>query len=246
MTPPSGGRVSRSEQSVQAMFSSIARFYDLNNTLLSLGLHHLWKRETMRAADLHRGECVIDIGTGTGDLARTACQSVGHLGAVLAVDLNEAMLQTGRKRQLQPEVLAGNLLAIRGNAQQLPVATGVLDVALTGFCLRNVADLDRALGEIYRVLRPSGRMVCLEFSRPQMALWRSLYDFYSFTLLPRIGRFVSKDKTGIYHYLPESIRHFPDQEALCQRIKSAGFKRVSFRNLAGGIVAIHIAYKAPP
>jgi demethylmenaquinone methyltransferase/2-methoxy-6-polyprenyl-1,4-benzoquinol methylase len=237
------------ERRVQAMFSSVARFYDLNNTLLSLGLHHFWKRETLRLASLSPGARVLDVGAGTCDLsvlsaraarAARAAQAVGLNGAVMAVDLNAPMLRIGQKK------LRGlPALCVLGNAQMLSFPDNVFDVALTGFCLRNVSDLDQAIREICRVLKPGGRMVCLEFSRPQYAFLRALYDFYSFTLLPRVGAWVSGDQTGVYQYLPDSIRRFPAQEALKTRMETAGFREVFYRNLSGGIVAIHVGIKAP-
>lgn len=233
-----GTNGSEKERVVQAMFSSIARFYDLNNTLLSLGLHHRWKRQTLRAANLHRGEQVMDVGAGTGDLACGAAKAVGVEGHVVAVDLNAPMLRVGLKRMRR----FSQVSVVRGRAEQLPGANGRLDAVLTGFCLRNVSDLDAALREICRVLRPGGRMVCLEFSRPVSPAFRALYDFYSFTLLPKIGTSVSSDRTGVYRYLPDSIRKFPDQRAFCDRILAAGFKTVNYRNLTGGIVALHVAH----
>ena len=227
--------VDEKERAVQAMFSSIASVYDLNNTLLSLGLHHAWKRETLRAARLSAGDRVVDIGAGTGDLALAAVKVVGANGLVAAVDLNEPMLRVGREKMSRPSPL----IWARGNAERLPFPDAQFDAALTGFCLRNVTHLDTALAEARRVLRPGGRFVCLEFSRPTAAVLRALYDFYSFTLLPKIGQWVSADRTGVYNYLPDSIRRFPDQEAFRHRIEAAGFTEVAYRNLTGGIVAIH-------
>ena len=227
--------VDEKERAVQAMFSSIAAVYDLNNTLLSFGLHHAWKRETLRAARLSVGDRVVDIGAGTGDLALAAAGVVGANGVVVAVDLNEPMLRVGRKKMPRPSPL----IWTRGNAEHLPFPDAQFDVALTGFCLRNVTHLDAALAEARRVLRPGGRFVCLEFSRPEAAILRALYDFYSFTLLPKIGQWVSADRTGVYNYLPDSIRRFPDQAAFRHQIEAAGFTQVAYRNLTGGIVAIH-------
>lgn len=229
------------EAAVQKMFSSIARFYDLNNTLLSFGLHHRWKKEAIRMAGLRSGERVVDVGAGTADLSISAAREVGESGRVVALDLNEAMLRIGRKKLLG-ERPAGTLCAL-GNAERLPLSDSSFDAALTGFCMRNVSDLDRALAEIFRVLKPGGRMVCLEFSRPVAPTFRRLYDFYSFTLLPKVGTWVSKDRTGVYRYLPDSIRKFPDQEGLRKKIEAAGFRKVDYRNLSGGIVALHLGVK---
>ncbi|HIE65767.1 MAG TPA: bifunctional demethylmenaquinone methyltransferase/2-methoxy-6-polyprenyl-1,4-benzoquinol methylase UbiE [Nitrospiria bacterium] len=229
------------EKAVQAMFSSIARFYDLNNSLLSLGLHHRWKKRTLEAVALCPGEKVIDIGAGTADLSILAAAQVGKNGVVITSDLNEAMLRIGLKK-VQDRRLS-QVLCLLGNAEELPLPDTTFDVALTGFCIRNLSDLDQGFREIYRVLRPGGRMACLDFSRPVQPLFRKFYDFYSFTLLPKIGTWISKDQTGIYQYLPDSIRKFPDQEDLIKRIEAAGFRDVSYQNLTGGIVAIHFGKK---
>jgi demethylmenaquinone methyltransferase/2-methoxy-6-polyprenyl-1,4-benzoquinol methylase len=229
------------EKAVQAMFSSIARFYDLNNSLLSLGMHHRWKKRTLEAVALRTGEKVIDVGAGTADLSILAAAQVGKDGMVITSDLNEPMLRIGLKK-VQNQQLR-QVRCILGNAEALPLPDAAFDAALTGFCIRNLSDLDQGFREIYRVLKPGGRMACLDFSRPVQPLFRKLYDFYSFTLLPKIGTWVSKDQTGIYQYLPDSIRKFPDQEGLKKRIEAAGFKEVSYQNLTGGIVAIHSGIK---
>jgi demethylmenaquinone methyltransferase/2-methoxy-6-polyprenyl-1,4-benzoquinol methylase len=229
------------EKAVQKMFSSIARFYDLNNSLLSLGLHHRWKRMALQAARLRSGDRVADIGAGTADLSILAAEAVGEKGAVIAVDLNEPMLQIGRKKLVAKG--SRRAVCLLGNAEALPLPDRSFDAALTGFCMRNVSDLDQALQEIYRLLKQGGRFVCLEFSRPQQPAFRKLYDFYSFTLLPKIGTWVSKDQTGVYEYLPDSIRKFPDQTALCKKLEQVGFQEVGYQNLTGGIVAIHTGVK---
>lgn len=229
------------EKAVQKMFSSIARFYDLNNTLLSFGLHHRWKVRTIQAAALRPGEQVADIGAGTADLSILAAHAVGEKGAVVAIDLNEPMLQIGR-RKLSARRLR-RTLCLLGNAERLPLPDRSVEAVLTGFCMRNVSDLDQALREIHRILKPGGRMACLEFSTPPGPTLRKLYDLYSFTLLPKIGTWVSKDPTGVYTYLPESIRKFPDQEGFKKRMEGAGFVQVTYENLTGGIVAIHMGRK---
>ncbi len=232
-------RTEDKEKAVQKMFSSIARYYDLNNTLLSFGLHYLWKRTTVRLAELRTGERVLDIGAGTADLALLAADLVGKDGFVIAADLNEPMLRIGQKKLAQ----VSQSICILANAERIPLQDQSVDAVLTGFCLRNVSDLEKALAEIVRVLKPGGRMVCLEFSRPTYKPFRLLYDFYSFRLLPFIGTVVSSDQTGVYQYLPDSIRRFPDQEAFLEKMKKAGFAEASFLNQTGGIVAIHIGKK---
>ncbi len=229
----------KKEQTVQKMFSSIARYYDLNNTVLSLGLHHRWKKKTVELAELGPGDRVADVGTGTADLAILAADQVGEKGNVVAIDLNEAMLQRG----LAKLVGRSGVMMARGNAERLPLKDQSVDAVLTGFCMRNVTDFDGALAEIFRVLKPKGRMVCLEFSRPQHPIFRKLYDFYSFQILPAVGQWVSNDQTGVYDYLPASIRQFPDQETFAKKLRRMGFTEVAYYNRAGGIVAIHIGKK---
>lgn len=223
------------------MFSSIARFYDLNNTLLSFGLHHRWKLRTIDIAALQPGETVADIGAGTADLSILAAGAVGKNGRIISIDLNEPMLRIG-KRKLAARQIKQSLCTL-GNAEKIPLPDRSVDAVLTGFCMRNVSDLDQALSEIHRIVKTGGRMVCLEFSTPPGPILRKLYDFYSFTLLPKIGTWISKDPTGVYTYLPDSIRKFPNQEALKQRMKRVGFKEVIYENLTGGIVALHIGKK---
>ena len=244
------------EQAVQGMFTAIARFYDLNNSLLSFGLHHRWKRRAVEyvmaplasACGVRSGEVsaepryVLDIGAGTGDLALLINLRMGEGGRVAAVDLNQAMLQVGVKK-IARRGLTRRIACLRANAEQLGFREASFDAVTTGFCMRNVGNLLEAFTEIRRVLKPDGRFVCLEFSRPVRAWLLHLYDWYSFRLLPRIGTLVARDKTGVYRYLPASIRAFPDQEGLKDLLLKAGFRHVEYQNLSGGIVAIHVAIK---
>jgi len=246
---PSGPDVSQwsgrtREQAVQRMFTAIARFYDLNNSLLSFGLHHRWKRRAVEhiMAPPAAPRCVLDIGAGTGDLALLVEQRIGAGGRVAAADLNAAMLREGN-RKIARRGLARRITCLRANAERLGFRDASFDAVTTGFCMRNVGDLMAAFVEIQRVLKPGGRFVCLEFSRPVRAWLLRLYDWYSFTLLPRIGTLVAGDRTGVYEYLPASIRTFPDQERLSRLLYEAGFRQVEYRNLSGGIVAIHVATK---
>jgi len=230
------------EQAVQRMFTAIARRYDLNNTLLSFGLHHRWKRITASLVPSVTNGRALDVGAGTCDLALLIEPRLGPNGHVAAVDLNEAMLREGH-RKIGQRRLSSRIACLQTNGQWLGFRDNSFDAATAGFCIRNVGNLMNAFAEIRRVLKPGGRFVCLEFSRPVYGWLRSLYDWYSFRLLPWIGTVVARDKTGVYEYLPASIRTFPNQEGLKAMLLKAGFSQVDYRNLSGGIVAIHIATK---
>ena len=231
------------EQAVQRMFSAIARWYDLNNSLLSLGLHHQWKRRTVEFVP----ECApsgraLDLGAGTGDLAILLDRRMGPEGRVVATDLNFEMLKVGAKK-IAKRGLSSRIICLRGNAEGLVFQADTFDAVTAGFCVRNVGNISQVFLEIYRVLKPGGRFVCLEFSRPVYAWLRYLYDWYSFRLLPKIGKWVARDHTDVYEYLPASIRAFPDQECLASLLRQANFSHVEYCNLTGGIVAIHVAIK---
>lgn len=230
------------EHAVQNMFTAIARWYDLNNTLLSFGLHHRWKQQTVAYVPMTAGGTALDIGAGTADLALLLEPRLQPNGRIIAADLNRAMLLEGQ-RKIAARGLDARIACMEVNAEHLSFPSQEFDAVTTGFCMRNVGNLGAAFAEIHRVLKPGGRFVCLEFSRPTPAWLRGLYNWYSFTLLPKIGTLVAKDHTGVYEYLPASIRTFPDQETLCQRLRDAGFRDVTYRNLTGGIVAIHTATK---
>ena len=232
------------EQAVQRMFTAIARFYDLNNSLLSFGLHHHWKRKAIRCVATAKDGRALDLGSGTGDLAILLAQHMGRTAHVTAVDLNSAMLQRGLHK-IHRRDLADRISCLQMNAEHLTFHDHSFDTVTAGFCIRNVGNLLRALEEIRRVLKPGGQFVCLEFSQPVTTWLRTLYDWYSFRLLPWIGTVVARDGTGVYEYLPASIRTFPDQERLCELLSNAGFHQVTYKNLSGGIVAIHIAAKEP-
>jgi demethylmenaquinone methyltransferase/2-methoxy-6-polyprenyl-1,4-benzoquinol methylase len=240
LAPPAGTGVEK-ERAVQRMFSSIARYYDLNNSLLSLGLHHSWKRKAV--GYLSPDDCaVLDVGAGTGDLALLAARRLGGKARIVAADLNGPMLAVGLEK-VRKAALLRQIVCVQANAEHLSAPDGAFDAVTTGFCMRNVGDLPQALREILRVLKPGGRLICLEFSRPVVRWLRRLYDWYSFTLLPWVGTKVSGDHTGVYEYLPASIRSFPDQEGFASLLREVGFGQVEYRNLSGGIVAIHLAVK---
>ena len=230
------------EQAVQRMFTAIAHSYDLNNSLLSFGLHHRWKRLAIQAIPPMENGCALDLGAGTADLAILLHQRMSKHGTVAAMDLNKAMLKEGLQK-LTKLGLSPQISCFQGNAEQLTFRDNVFDAVTAGFCIRNVGDITKAFHEIWRVLKPGGRFVCLEFSRPLSKGLRALYDWYSFHLLPWIGTKVAGDHTDVYRYLPASIRAFPDQERLAELLSQAGFQHVEYRNLTGGIVALHIAVK---
>ena len=230
------------ETVVQNMFTSAATAYDINNTVLSFGLHHLWKRLTISLLDIREGHTVIDLCGGTADLSLLAAIKSGKTGHVLTMDLNFAMLRIGLEKVRTKQEKA-TVAVVQSNAEFLSLKDSSVDRLVVGFGLRNVSHLDVALSEICRVLKPGGRFACLEFSTPVNGIWRQLYKFYSFALLPSIGKIISGDQTGIYEYLPASIARFPDQEAFCAMIRKAGFREVSYRNLSGGIVAIHVGVR---
>ena len=230
------------EQAVQRMFTAIAARYDLNNSLLSFGLHHRWKALAAGSIPALTHGRALDLGAGTGDLALLLDRRMGEHGRVVAMDLNFAMLRVGVDK-IARRGLSSRIACFRGNAEQIVFRDDTFDAVTTGFCIRNVGDRPQAFREIHRVLKPGGRFVCLEFSRPVPAWLRRVYDWYSFHLLPAIGTWVAGDHTDVYRYLPESIRTFPDQEQLAAMLREAGFSHVEYRNLSGGIVAIHVAVK---
>ncbi len=225
---------------VREVFDSVADSYDLMNDLMSFGVHRLWKRFTIGMADLKPGQRVLDLAGGTGDLTRLMAPRVGREGLVVLSDINAAMLGNGRSRLLDKGI-AGNVDFAQANAERLPFRDGSFDLVTMAFGLRNVTDKQQALNSIYRVLRPGGRLLVLEFSRPVAAL-RPAYDFYSFSILPKLGRLVANDEAS-YRYLAESIRMHPDQQTLRDMMQQAGFENCDYHNLTGGIVAIHRGYK---
>jgi len=228
-------------QRVRNVFDSVANRYDLMNDLMSLGIHRLWKRLAVELAGVRRGHRVLDLAAGTGDLAARFATLVGTEGEVVFSDINASMLRMGRQRMMD-RGLAGNLRYVQADAQGLPFAEACFDCVTIGFGLRNVTDKDAALRAIFQVLKPGGRLLILEFSKPRSKPLSLAYDFYSFSLLPKIGKLVARDEAS-YRYLAESIRMHPDQETLKNMLQNAGFERCEYFNLSGGIVAIHRGYK---
>jgi demethylmenaquinone methyltransferase/2-methoxy-6-polyprenyl-1,4-benzoquinol methylase len=226
---------------VREVFDSVASRYDVMNDLMSMGVHRLWKRHTVELAGVRRGQRVLDLAAGTGDLSERFAGIVGMEGEVVFTDINAAMLTRGRDRLMDAGV-AGNLHYAQVNAEALPFPDNHFDCITIGFGLRNVTNKQRALEEMFRVLRPGGRALVLEFSHPGSLPLRKAYDLYSFSVLPTLGRLIAGDADS-YRYLAESIRMHPDQETLRTMMEQAGLERCDFFNLNGGIVAIHRGYK---
>lgn len=226
---------------VAEVFQSVAPKYDLMNDLMSFGLHRLWKRFTIKQAAIKPGQHILDVASGTGDLAREFSRLVGPTGRVVMTDINEAMLAVGRDRLMDAGIL-GNLECKQADAENLPFSENEFDRITIAFGLRNVTDKAKALRSMYRVLKPGGKLLILEFSHPDSPLLSKAYDFYSFNVIPKIGGLVAKDEDS-YQYLVESIRMHPDQSTLKSMMEDAGFEDVDYFNLTGGIVALHQGYK---
>ena len=226
---------------VREVFDSVAPSYDLMNDLMSMGVHRLWKRFTVEIAAIRPGHLVLDLAGGTGDLAALFAQRVGPKGKVVLADINEAMLRVGRDRMIDKGHI-NNITYNLANAESLPYASNQFDRVCIGFGLRNVTDKDAALRSMFDVLKPGGRLLILEFSKPTNPILDKIYDVYSFKLLPKIGELIAKDGES-YKYLAESIRMHPDQETLKGMMEEAGFERCQVNNLTGGIVAVHTGYK---
>ncbi len=223
---------------VAGVFHSVAARYDLMNDLMSGGLHRIWKAFTVRQAAVRPGMRVLDVAGGTADLARAFARRVGNSGEVWLTDINASMLAVGRDRMIDDGYRQP---AVQCDAEALPFPDAYFDRASLAFGLRNMTHKERALAEIHRVLAPGGRLLVLEFSRVRKAL-APLYDLYSFSVLPWLGARVAGDESS-YRYLAESIRMHPDQETLKAMIESAGFARVRYYNLTGGVVALHEGFK---
>ena len=233
---------------VRSVFDSVAEHYDLMNDLMSAGIHRLWKAEMVRRLNPRPGQLLIDVAGGTGDIARRALPKLAPPGAgaaagggVIVYDANRQMLEIGRALALDDGILAG-IEWLCGDAEALPFADRSFDLYTIAFGLRNVTRIERALAEARRVLKPGGRFLCLEFTPAVAPVLQPLYDFYSFQVLPLLGQIVTGNRDA-YAYLVESIRRFPSQDALSERIAAAGLDRTSYRNLTGGIAALHSAWR---
>jgi demethylmenaquinone methyltransferase / 2-methoxy-6-polyprenyl-1,4-benzoquinol methylase len=223
---------------VEGVFSSVAGNYDLMNDLMSMGLHRLWKRFTVRMSGVRAGSRVLDVASGSGDLATAFARLAGPTGEVWMTDINASMLEVGRDKAVDAGVIAPLALC---DAEKLPFPSGRFDCVSVAFGLRNMTHKDAALAEMARVLKPGGRLLVLEFSKPWKPL-RKPYDAYSFGVLPRIGKYVAKDEAA-YRYLAESIRMHPDQETLKGMMEAVGLVKVEYFNLTAGVVALHRGYK---
>ncbi len=226
---------------VRAVFDSVAGKYDLMNDLMSAGVHRLWKRYALSQTGLRPGQRALDVAGGTGDLAAGMAEQVGERGLVVLSDINDSMLEVGRNRLLDRGLLRNVRCAI-ANAECLPFDDGSFDCVTIAFGLRNVTDKPAALASMRRVLRPGGRLLVLEFSKPVVPGLKPVYDAYSFNVLPWLGRRIAGDSDS-YQYLAESIRRFPDQPTLKGMMEAAGLEDVRFHNLSGGIVALHKGFR---
>ena len=222
-------------------FSSVARHYDFMNTLLSFGIHYAWKRTAVRLLKLSPGDCVLDVCGGTGDLAILAARKVGPAGRVVIYDINRAMIQAGLHKVINTEIET-RLRHVQGNAECISFPDRHFEAAMVGFGIRNVTHMKKGFEEMYRVLKPGGKMMCLEFSKPTWPVFRWLYDFYSFYIMPFMGELIAGSRKA-YTHLPESIRMFPLPDELSELLETIGFSQVTYRSLTNGIAVIHLAVK---
>jgi len=229
------------EKIVQQHFTAIARRYDLMNSILSLGLHRLWKRIAVKTLKLKEGDRIIDVCGGTGDLALLAARTIGHAGRVVVYDMNRAMLEAGRPKAVRAP-FGETISWVQGDAENLSCADQSFDAAMVGFGVRNLTHLEKGLREMHRVLKPGGKLMCLEFSKPPALWFRLLYDLYSYTIMPLAGRLCTGSLEA-YTYLFESIRTFPSPEALASLLEEIGFSQVTHHKLTQGIAVIHLGVK---
>lgn len=225
---------------VAGVFDSVAKNYDIMNDVMSMGVHRIWKKVALDTSGVRPGHRVLDLASGTGDLAARFSKMVGPQGKVVASDINPNMLKVGRER-LTDRGIVGNIEYVQANAEALPFPDNYFNFASISFGLRNVTHKEEALASLYRVLKPGGRLMVLEFSKPMEAL-KPVYDAYSFKLLPLMGKLIANDEDS-YRYLAESIRMHPDQETLKGMMETVGFECCEFMNMSGGIVALHKGYK---
>lgn len=227
------------ESKVRSVFNSVAPHYDLMNDLMSFGIHRLWKWFAIERTLIRPHDLILDLAAGSGDLSKLLYQKLGPEGRVISTDINAAMLHIGRNRLINQGI---NLDFIQADAESLPFCSNQFNLVTMGFGLRNVRDQAKALASIYRVCKPGGKILILEFSQSKSKTLKFFYDWYSFHVIPRMGQLFAQDADS-YQYLAESIRMHPDQETLKSMIESAGFEDCQYHDLSHGIVALHIAYK---
>src|SRR3989338_6508491 len=233
--------VEEKTERVAEVFHSVAQKYDVMNYLMSLGIHRLWKKFAIDLLSLRPGHMVLDIAGGTGDLAAKISKKIGPTGKVVLSDINSSMLSVGKDRMLDSGIF-NNITYAQADAEKLPFADNTFDRLIIGFGLRNVTDKEAALRSMFRVLKPGGRTLILEFSKPTLPGLKPIYDAYSFKILPWLGKKILNDEDS-YRYLAESIRMHPDQKTLENMMKNAGFENCDYHNLSGGIVAVHRGFK---
>ena len=229
------------QKKVAGVFHSVAAKYDIMNDLMSFGIHRVWKKIAISKSGVRKGDRVLDLAGGTGDLAYKFCQMVGSEGKVILSDINSSMLEVG-KEKLTNKGCVGNIEYIQANAESLPFPNNYFDCITISFGLRNVTDKAKAIVSMQRVLKPGGKLLILEFSKPVVPMLSKIYDEYSFKALPFMGKIITQDAES-YKYLAESIRKHPDQETLKQMMLDASFDDAEYQNMTGGIVALHIGYK---
>jgi len=226
---------------VRRHFNVVAEKYDFMNTLLSFGVHHLWKRTAIKMLGLNKGDVVIDVCGGTGDLSLLAARDIGLSGRVLLYDMNRAMMEKGRVK-VKRSPFQKNILFVQGDAESICTPGSRFDAATIGFGIRNLTHMELGFKEMYRILKPGGKLMCLEFSRPITPWFRWLYDFYSFHIMPFLGKLLVGSKQA-YTYLPESIRVFPLPDELGGMLENIGFSNVTYRRMTNGIAVVHLAKK---
>ena len=233
--------ISQKAEKVRGVFNSVAHKYDVMNDAMSFGVHRMWKRFALRQTGLKPGDIALDCAGGTGDLSLGLAKQVGETGTVVLSDINAEMLSHGREK-LENKGWLKPIAYAQLDVEHIPFPDHTFDCVTIGFGLRNVTDKAAGLLEMYRVLKPGGRLLVLEFSKPLLPALGKLYDVYSFNILPKLGEWIAKDRES-YQYLAESIRKHPDQETLKEMVLDAGFDHCSYQNMSGGIVSLHTGYK---